>query len=73
MNVKHSQNKYLLQMFKIQRQEKSFENCNWHLNKLFIAMYAQEGKVWVCAIEGLSLMNKNVDENTFMLLSEDIV
>lgn len=36
-------------------------------------MYAQEGKIWVCAIEGLSLMNKNVDENTFMLLSEDMV
>lgn len=36
-------------------------------------MYAQEGKIWVCAIEGLSLMNMNVDENTFILLSEDMV
>lgn len=73
MNVKHSQNKYLLQMFKIQRQEKSFENWNWHLNKLFIGMYAQEGKIWVCAIEGLSLTKKNVDENTFIVFSEDMV
>lgn len=73
MNVKHSENKYLLQMFKIQRQEKSFENCNWHLNKLFIGMYAQEGKIWVCATEGLPLTNTNVDKNIFMLFSEDMV
>lgn len=65
MNVKHSQNKYLLQMFKIQRQEGIFENCNWHLNKLFSGMYTQEGKIWVCAIEWLSLTNTNVDKNTY--------
>lgn len=36
-------------------------------------MYAQEGKIWVCAIEGLPLTNKNVNENTFVLFSEDMV
>lgn len=72
MNAKHFQNKYLLHMFKIQRQESIFENCNWHLDKSLSGMYTQECKIWVCAIEELSLTN-NVNENIFMLFSEDMM